>query len=152
MKPSGKSYTANPRLHHEGTQCGGTVKRYASFSSDTAWRWPKTTPETRRRVFCSWHAPSVGYNLVVCLSLTWNMHNMKRLTDHICKGEKRLRHYMCHCEPSNHTNINVVLNWIRKKSRTGFAQSSYWCHGLQACDIAYLPTYLLHGAQTILRS
>ena len=118
MKPSGKSYIANLRLHHEGTQCTSKKTLYVSFSSDTLWRWPKTTSETRRSVFCSWYAPSVGYDLVLCLSLTWNVHNTKRFTGLLCKGEKRLRHYTRHSEPANHTNIDDILNRIRKKSRT----------------------------------
>ena len=140
MKPSGKSYIVNIRLHHEGTQCGGTMTLYVSFSSDTPWRWPKTTPETRRSVSCSLYAP---YNLVVCLSLTRNIHNMKRFADYLCKGDKRLRHYKRHCEPPNHTNINVVLNLIKKNQGQSFARKfilASWTSGMRLSVFTYLLT------------
>jgi hypothetical protein len=52
--------------------------------------------------------------LVLCLSLARNTHHIKRVTDLICKGEKRLRYCMRHSKPPNHTNTDVVLKRIRK--------------------------------------
>jgi hypothetical protein len=154
MKPSGKSYIANLRLHHEGTQCTSTKTLYVSFSGDTLWRWSKTTSETRRSVFCSWYAPSVGYNLVLCLSLTRTVHNMKRFTGLLCKGEKRLRHYTYHSESPNHTNVDDILNRIRKKSRTQL-RTNFHVNVMDfrhATLCTYLLTYLLHGVESFLRS
>jgi len=77
---------------------------------------------------------------------------MKRFTDLLCKGEKRLRHYTRHCEPPNHTNIDIVVNRIRKKNQGQNFERKFmlesWTSGIRQSVL----TYLLHGAESFLRS
>ena len=59
------------------------------------------------------------------------------------KEKKRLRYYTRHCEPPNHTNINVVLNRIRVNQGQNFARKFIlvsWTSGMRH---RVFKTYLL---------